>query len=116
MSRLHIHLYCMLLADQLTVDVNPNVSLIGIGKDANFTAIATGIATNDSNFIYQWMKRDSDSLPDKVIGANDKEFIIPNVSGSDEGRYYCIVINEWNTTARSTDVTLSIFGMFRFLT
>ena len=111
-----MHFNFMLLADQLAIDVNPNVSVIGIGTDVNFTAIATGITTSDSNFMYQWMKRDSNNLPDKVLGANDKEFIIPNVSGSDEGRYYCIVTNEWNKTARSTDVTLSIIGMFGFVT
>ena len=106
----------MLLADQLAIDVNPNASVISIGMNASFTAIATSITTSDSNFMYQWMKRNSGSLPDKVLGANDKEFIIPNVFGSDEGRYYCIVTNEWGTTARSTDVTLSIFGMFGFVT
>ena len=90
----------------------PDSLVIGNGTDAKFTAIATGISTNMNNFVYQWMKRDSNSLPDKVSGVNGTVLTIPYVRGSDEGQYYCIVINEWGRSERSNEVTLSIFGMY----
>ena len=85
--------------------------VIGRGRTANFTVMATGISSNDSNFLYEWKKRDSDSLPLKVSGAKTEVLTIPSVLESDEGEYYCIVTNEWGSTARSIDVSLSIFGM-----
>ena len=84
---------------------------IGKGMTATFTAMATGISTSESNFMYEWKKRDSDNLPDKVLGVNGTVLTIPNVTESDEGLYYCNVTNEWGTSMRSNDVTLSIFGM-----
>ena len=93
------------------ITVMPDELVIGRGRIANFNATATGISSNDSNFLYEWKKRDSNSLPLKVLGANTEVLIIPSVHESDEGQYYCIVINEWNSTARSDDVSLSIFGM-----
>ena len=95
----------------MTISIVPNDLEIGKGRTANFTAIANGISTNQSNFVYQWWKRDSNSLPDKVSGSNETVLKIPNVLDSDEGQYYCIVTNEWSRSVRSNDVTLSIFGM-----
>ena len=69
--------------------------MIGKGTDAEFAAMVTGISTNESNFMYRWRKRDSDSLPDKVLGVNEEVLIIPE---SDEGQYYCNVTNEWGTS------------------
>ena len=89
----------------------PDNLIIGNGTDARFTAVATGISTHKNSFVYQWRKRDSNSLPDKVADANKTMLTIPNVLGSDEGQYYCIVTNEWGTSVRSNEVTLSIFGM-----
>ena len=74
--------------------------------------MATGISTDKNNFMYQWKKRDRDSLSDKMTGVNGSVLSIPNVHESDGGSYYCIVTNEWGSTAMSDDVTLSIFGMF----
>ena len=101
----------MFLTDQLTIHVEPNDLVIVNGTDAKFTATATGISRNESSFVYKWMKRDSDSLPDKVLGVNGTVLIIPNVLGTDEGQYYCTVTNEWNRSVESNEVTLSIFGM-----
>ena len=93
----------------------PNDLVIGNGTDAKFTAVATGISTNKNNFVYQWRKRDSNNLPDKVTDANETVLIIPNVTESDEGQYYCIVTNEWGTSVESNEVTLSIFGMLMLI-
>jgi len=65
--------------------------------------------------VYQWWKRDSDSLPDKVSGSNKTVLKIPNVLDSDEGQYYCVVTNEWSRSAKSNYVTLSIFGWLKFM-
>ena len=106
-----ISLITLAFIDQLTISVMPVNLIIGNGTDAKFTAVATGISTNMDSFVYQWRKRDSDSLPDKVTNANRTMLIIHSVLESDEGQYYCIVTNEWGTSVESNEVTLSIFGM-----
>ena len=103
----------LLHADQLTISIMPDELVIGKGTIANFTAMASGINTSESNFMYQWSKRDSDSLPDKVSGVNEGVLTIPNVTEFDGGRYYCNVTNEWGTSVRSDEVSLSIFGMLQ---
>jgi len=95
----------------LTISVSPSSLLIGKGTTAQVTAKANGISTEESNLIYQWMKRGSNSLPDKVSGVNGTILTIPNVTDSDEGQYYCIVINEWGTSVKSNDITLIVYGM-----
>ena len=73
--------------------------------------MASGVSTNENNFRYQWKKRGSNNLPSKVMGVNGEVSIIPNVTESDEGQYYCNVTNEWGRSVKSNDVTLSTFGM-----
>ena len=98
--------------DELSVRVKPNYSVTGKGRTAHFTAIASGISTNERNFRYQWRKRGSNSLPNKVSGVNGEVFTIPNVLESDEGQYYCIVINEWGKSVESDNIILIVQGMF----
>ena len=95
------------------ITVKPDELVIGKGTTATFTAMASGINTSESNFMYQWSKRDSDSLPEKVLGVNESVLTIPNVTEFDGGRYYCNVTNEWGTSVRSDEVSLSIFGMLQ---
>ena len=80
---------------------------VGNGTVATFTAMATGIGT----IKYQWSKRNSKSLPDKVSGVNREVLTIPNVLESDEGQYYCIVTNEWDRSVESNNITLTVYGM-----
>ena len=61
--------------------------------------------------MYQWRKRDSGNLPNKVSGVNREVLTILNTFESDEGQYYCIVTNEWGRSVESNNVTLAIFGM-----
>ena len=75
---------------------------------AAFTATASGI--NMNNFMYQWRKRGSNSLPDKVSVVDGTFLMIPNLIKSDEGQYYCIVTNEWHQSEESNDVTLTVEG------
>ena len=84
--------------------------MIGKGRDAEFTAIANGVSTNESKFMYQWKKRGSNNLPDKVSGVNEAVLKIPNVNESDEGQYFCTVTNEWFNIEQSNDVTLTVYG------
>ena len=103
--------YYLFLTDQLTVRVMPDELVVGNETIAMFTAMTTGISTNESNFIYQWKKRGSDTLPDKVSGVTGTVLTISNVLKSDEGQYYCIVTNEWDRSVESNNVTLTVYGM-----
>ena len=96
--------------DRLSISVTPTNPVIGERGTANFTAIANGI--NMTNFVYQWRKRGSSSLPNKASGVNGTVLKIPNLVKSDEGRYYCTVTNEWGRSMRSNDITLSVVGMY----
>ena len=100
----------MAFTDQLSISISSN-NLIGKGNTAQFTATTSGVSSERSNFIYEWKKRDSDSLPDKVFGVNGTVLTIPNAEKSDEGQYYCIVTNEWGRSVESSYATLTVYGM-----
>ena len=85
---------------------------VGKGQNVTLNATASGVSTNESNFIYQWRKRESSSLPDKGLGVNGRVLTIPNANESDSGLYYCTVTNEWNRSLVSADVLLTVFGMW----
>ena len=85
--------------------------MIGEGKTAKITVIATGISTNENNFEYQWRKRNGNGFPDKVSGINESVLTIPNILESDNGQYYCTVTNEWDRSVESDNVTLTVYGM-----
>ena len=93
----------------LSIQVSPSNLTIGESGKAEFIAIARG-AVNMKNFTYQWRKRGSNSLPGKASGANGTTLSIPNLSEYDEGRYYCIVTNEWSNNKTSNDVILMVKG------
>ena len=92
----------------MSISATPTDSEIGKGRTATFTAIASGI--NKQNFEYEWTKKGGGSLPNKVSDVDGTVLTIPNLVESDEGKYYCIVTNEWGNSERSGDVTLSVFG------
>ena len=96
--------------DQLTISSTPESLKIAKGKTAVFAAMASGISTNENNFIYQWRKRNN-TLSEKVLGINESVLTIPDVLKSDEGLYYCIVTNEWGRSVESNDANLTVFGM-----
>ena len=98
----------------LSVQAKPASRTIGERGTAEFVATASGI--NMINFMYQWRKRGSDSLPHKVSGVNEAILTIPNLILSDEGQYYCIVTNEWGRSVESDDARLTVEGTFTFCT
>ena len=82
--------------------------MIGERGNAQLTATASGV--NKKNFVYQWRKRGSSILPNKVSGVNEAMLTIPNLVKSDEGVYYCNVTNQWGNSVRSDDVSLRVAG------
>ena len=99
------------LIDKLFIAVKPNYSVIASERTAQFSAIASGVRTNESNFMYQWRKRGSDSLSEKGSGIDGTVLSIPDVHKTDEGQYYCNVTNEWGRSVQSNDVTLLVQGI-----
>ena len=97
-----------LLTDNLIIiSVTPNNSLIGEGGTARFNITAFSIGA----LRYQWSKRGVSSLPEKVLGRNASVIIIPSLNKSDGGQYYCTVTNMWDTSKKSDDVILTVYGM-----
>ena len=70
----------------------------------NITADGPG----KTNFVYQWKKRGSNSLPNRVSGENTSEITISSVVSSDSGSYYCVVTNQWGNMTTSTDATVIV--------
>ena len=103
----------MIFTDQLNINITGRL-VSTKGKTAQFTAIASGI--NRNNFRYQWGKRSSNNLPEKVSGVNGTTLTIPNVTKPDQGQYYCTVTNEWNRSVESNDGTLIVSGMLIVMT
>ena len=95
--------------DELSISITPTVVMIVKTGTARLTATASGV--NMGKFVYQWRKRGSSSLHDKVSGVNGAVLTIPNLVESDEGVYYCTVTNEWGYSETSDDVTLTVGGM-----
>ena len=109
-----LNLICIIInftnVDLLSIQATPTNRTIGERGMATFTATASGV--NIDNFIYQWKKRDSDSLPDKVSGVDGITLVIPNLIISDGGQYYCIVTNQWGRSVESNDVILTVEGTY----
>ena len=68
-------------------------------------AIGNGIKTRE--FEYKWFKsKGENSL---TVGRN-AQLIINNVKIKDQGSYFCVITNEWNTTKCSNSVQLTVVG------
>ena len=96
--------------DQLSISTIPPRLTVGEGDTVQLNATASGI--NINNFVYQWRKRGSNSLPDKVSHINGIVLTILNAQDSDEGKYFCIVTNEWGSSMKSNNVILTVRGMY----
>ena len=94
----------------MRITVTSNDILIGKGRNITFNASASGIGT----LRYQWRKRGSNRLPDKVLGNDTLTLTIPNIEKSDEGDYYCIATNMWNRSVESNNVTLNVYGRLAY--
>lgn len=72
----------------------------------NITADGPG----NNNFVYQWKKRGSNSLPDNVKGKDTPKITISSVTSSDNGSYYCVVTNQWGNMTQSNDAIVTVLG------
>ena len=95
--------------DQLSISATPPRLTVGEGDTAQLNATASGI--NINNFVYQWRKKDSINLPNKLTGINGTILTIPNAQDPDEGNYVCIVTNEWGSSMKSNNIMLTVTGM-----
>ena len=92
----------------MAISIVTDHSLVNNGGTVQFTATASGIGI----LRYQWKKRGVDKLPNKVIGDDTLVLRIPDIDGSDEGQYYCVVTNMWNKSVESNQINLTIYGMY----
>ena len=77
----------------------------------NITAV--GPAKNE--FIYQWRKRGSNSLPNRVKGKDTSKVTISSVILSDSGSYYCVVTNQWGNMTESNDAIVTVLCKSSYL-
>ena len=102
------------LTDLMSINVTSSrAPIMDVGGTAQLAATTNGINTN--NYEYQWKKRSNGSLPDKVADVNGAVLTIPNLTESDEGRYYCIVTNEWGKSMESNNLTLTVKGIHTYI-
>ena len=99
-----------IFTDRLFIAVKPIYTLIGEGQTSQFVAMAGGISTDESNFMYHWKKRGNNHFANKSSSINGAVLTIPNITESDEGLYYCVVTNEWDRSVESNNVTLIVQG------
>ena len=72
----------------------------------NLSVTANGPGSDQ--FIYQWRKMDSNTLPSSARGMNTHTLVILSVNSSDSGSYYCVVTNQWGNTAKSMKATVNV--------
>lgn len=95
--------------DQLSINITSTHNpVVGEGGTVQFTVTAGGV--NEENFRYQWKRRGEKNIPKKAMGIDSAELTIPNLEDADEGKYFCIVINEWKNDEKSEDITLTVEG------
>ena len=84
-------------------------SSITVAKGNMLQLNITADGPGKTNFTYQWKKRDSNSLPNRVSGEDTSEVTIRSVVSSDSGSYYCVVTNQWGNMTTSNDSTVIVF-------
>ena len=97
--------------DQLSISITSTPDpLIGEGGTIKFTATASGI-TNNKQLMFQWRKNhNKQNLPEKASGGKEAVLTITNLVEDDEGKYDCIVTNEWGNRKKSNVITLTVKG------
>lgn len=71
----------------MNVTVTGQIAVVE-GQDMSLNCSAIG----DPLPTYQWL-RSGDSLPDKVTTSNSPQLMVPSVTWSDVGVYYCLAVN-----------------------
>ena len=98
----------ILFVDQLEIQRHPSRIIVGEYQDVNFTIVARGVTSSSGRLTYRW-HRYWNSLPNgRSFGINSSSLLIKSVLEDDEGRYYCVVTNEWNNMVTSRAGTLEV--------
>ena len=77
---------------------------VALSKDKNgvtFTATVDGVGKD--RFTFKWKHNDKD-----IDGKTANTLIITNPDESDEGKYVCVVSNEYEDEAESAPVSLTV--------
>ncbi|MBN1124284.1 MAG: hypothetical protein JXA82_04695 [Sedimentisphaerales bacterium] len=98
----------------------PADTLASLGGDATFTILATNPFLGDeSGLRYQWYKVNPDG-DDIEMGDDSALLTISNVTGDDEGQYYCIVtiidpdVQTWTISRQANLVLKKRIGYWPF--
>ena len=96
------------LTGYIIVTHHPQTS-ITLAKGSKLQLNVTAEGPGKTNFVYQWKKRGSNSLPNRVSGEDTSKLTISSVISSDSGSYYCVVTNQWGNMTTSNDSTVMVF-------
>ena len=95
--------------DYIVITSHPESDVtLAKGNRLHLSLITDGPGKN--NFVYQWKKRGSNSLPNRVNGKDTSQITITSVTLSDSGSYYCVVTNQWGNMTTSNDATVTVLG------
>ena len=83
-------------------------SSITLAKGNMLQLNITADGPRKNNFVYQWKKRGSNSLPNGVSGEDTSKLTISSVVSSDSGSYYCVITNQWGNMTTSNDATVTV--------
>ena len=94
------------LTDDINIGTQPQNVTVAKGNKVDLSIMARG--PGRKMFTYQWKKVGSDSLPDTASGENSAKLTITSITPSDDGLYYCIVMNQWGNIAQSDNATVNV--------
>ena len=100
--------------DYIIINQHPQNITLGKGNTLSLTVIASG--PESKQFKYQWKKMNSNSFPTLARGLNTSNLIIPLVSASDNGSYYCVVTNPWGNTETSKKAIVKVLCKLLYMT
>ena len=97
--------------DYIIITQHPQIGItLAKGNMLQLNITANGPGKTD--FRYQWKKRGSNSLPNRVNGEDTSKITISLVTPSDSGSYYCVVTNQWGNMTTSNDATVIVLCKF----
>ena len=102
----YLFVNCLLSIDSIIISQHPQNITLSKGSRLSLSVIANGPGSNQ--FFYQWRKMDSNTLPSSARGVNTHTLIIPSVTSSDSGSYYCVVTNQWGNMVESKKAIVEV--------
>ena len=100
-----------LFTDTITIIQSPQSVTVAVGNMLNLSITVKGAG----NLMYQWKKEDSKSLSNAATGERSSNLIVRSVTTSDNGSYYCVVMNEWGNMVKSDKAIVKVLReLFKF--